>query len=210
MARFRQNHQRSGRGASSLVRLLLFMLIVFAALLGFIFYQLNAVPAKETLYFLPVGGKGKVSTTGRIAISELEDGSPEWIAWELGPKASKMPPLPEAWYTVFPDTSLPAWATEFGSLQVIAGVTDSIGYRVVLDLNPPEQKGVGFLWAKTKPYLSSRVRMLPIDSIEKVTGLDFFPEFIAPVLQDSLEGKIDSLAWSGVGTYFDSTRTTNQ
>ncbi len=65
-------------------------------------------------------------------------------------------------------------------------------YKVVLYVNPPYVKGIAFLLkneASTKE-LSSFV--VPIDRLESLTGIDFFPR-----LPDSIERKIESKSIAG-------------
>lgn len=60
-------------------------------------------------------------------------------------------------------------------------------YKVVLYVKPPHVKGIGFLMNNepSKAPLSSFV--VPIDRIEKLTGIDFFPR-----LPDSIEQKVEA------------------
>lgn len=61
-------------------------------------------------------------------------------------------------------------------------------YKIVVDLNGKEKKGIAFLMlngTNTKPIISYAVS---IDSIEKVTGIDFFAS-----LPDSLEDRIEKM-----------------
>ena len=61
-------------------------------------------------------------------------------------------------------------------------------YKMVVDLNGKEKKGIAFLMlngTNTKPIISYAVS---IDSIEKVTGIDFFAS-----LPDSLEDRIEKM-----------------
>lgn len=61
-------------------------------------------------------------------------------------------------------------------------------YKMVVDLNGKEKKGIAFLMlngTNTKPIISYAVS---IDSIEKVTGIDFFASF-----PDSLEDRIEKM-----------------
>jgi endonuclease G len=106
------------------------------------------------------------------------------------------------------------WGRQNGALYVVTGPVltrkplDVIGknrvtvpaayYKVVVDVREPGVKGVGFLMpnAAWKEALQSAV--VPIDSVEKVTGLDFFPALDDPV-EHAVEASIDLAAWTWPG-----------
>ncbi|MBL7963058.1 MAG: DNA/RNA non-specific endonuclease [Flavobacteriales bacterium] len=74
-------------------------------------------------------------------------------------------------------------------------------YKVVADLDGPEKKGIAFVMrngANENPTISYAV---PIDSVEKLTGLDFFH-----ALDDEIEARIESMrdpkSWYGPGDPF--------
>ncbi|WP_373331376.1 DNA/RNA non-specific endonuclease [Salmonirosea aquatica] len=95
------------------------------------------------------------------------------------------------------------WAVKYQRIYVVTGPVlkpglPTIGrlnkvsvpqqfYKVILYVNPPYVKGIGFLLNNepSKAPLSSFV--VPIDSIEKITGIDFFPR-----LPDSIERNVES------------------
>lgn len=59
-------------------------------------------------------------------------------------------------------------------------------YKVLLDYSEPSLKGIGFIIPNASSELSLRAYAVSIDSVEKVTGLDFFP-----VLPDVEENRIE-------------------
>ena len=60
-------------------------------------------------------------------------------------------------------------------------------YKIVLDYFPPTYKAIAFLYPnKDVPYELEK-HVVSIDSIEKLTGIDFFPKLV-----DSLENKLEA------------------
>ena len=94
------------------------------------------------------------------------------------------------------------WAKRYGKLYIVAGgvlkpglerispekiaVPDEF-YKVILDYNPKHPKMIGFLIKHHDTLVSPKIFTVPVDSIEKLTGIDFFP-----ALPDSLENKLES------------------
>lgn len=68
-------------------------------------------------------------------------------------------------------------------------------YKILLDYTEPEKKAVGFII----PNQSSEVRledyMVTIDSIEKITGIDFFAHMLNDSEEKILESSIDKSLW---------------
>lgn len=67
-------------------------------------------------------------------------------------------------------------------------------YKIVLDLSEPEVKAIGFILkneGSSKDFMEFAVT---IDSIEKITSLDFFP-MIPDDLENELEGAINKSLW---------------
>jgi endonuclease G len=94
------------------------------------------------------------------------------------------------------------WAIEDGLIYVVTGPVLEDGlpeigadhvsipkyyYKVILDYQEPEIKGIGFVMANQKSKLDIYQFTVSIDSVEKLTGLDFFP-----ALPDELEQEIES------------------
>lgn len=102
------------------------------------------------------------------------------------------------------------WATENEEIYVVtAGVlTDNllqIGkqnkvavpkyfYKVILDLKEPEVKAIAFILPNEKSSLPLQNFVVTIDSVEKLTGLDFFPA-LPDRLENLLEGKTEMEKW---------------
>lgn len=59
-------------------------------------------------------------------------------------------------------------------------------YKVILELNGKEIKGIGFILDNEKSSKDLSVYAMSIDEVEKATGLDFFPN-----IPDQLENKIE-------------------
>jgi endonuclease G, mitochondrial len=103
-----------------------------------------------------------------------------------------------------------AWAIENKSVYIVTGpvLTDglkTIGtnkvsvpeyyYKVILDYTLPEIKGIGFIIPNIgsgKPLLSYAVT---IDSVEKFTGIDFYPS-LPDEVENSVEGDLCVKCWS--------------
>ncbi len=101
------------------------------------------------------------------------------------------------------------WALENEELYVVVGPVLQPGlpkigkngvsvpryyYKVLLDLKRPEIKALGFLMENDKIDGSFFSRAVPIDSIEALTGIDFFP-LLPDNLEHQLESTLDTLAW---------------
>lgn len=68
-------------------------------------------------------------------------------------------------------------------------------YKVLLDPDDPEKKGIGFLLKNESSEMRLSDYMVPIDSIEKITNLDFFDELLEDSLEDEIESKFNSSEW---------------
>lgn len=94
------------------------------------------------------------------------------------------------------------WAAENGSLYVVTGGVltgkmKAIGknkvsvpkyfYKILLDLNEPEIKAIAFLLPNEGSDANLTQFVVSIDSVESMTGIDFFP-----ALPDDLETKLES------------------
>jgi len=93
------------------------------------------------------------------------------------------------------------WAVKYGEIYVVTGpvFSDNIGriggngvtvpgyyYKVILDLK--RREGIGFLLLHESSSQSLSSFVVSIDSVESITGLDFFPG-----LEDELEREIEGL-----------------
>ena len=67
-------------------------------------------------------------------------------------------------------------------------------FKIVLDMRKPDIKAIAFLMKNEKSSADLTTFVVTIDSIEKLTGLDFFPE-ISDQLENALEGSIMTSRW---------------
>jgi endonuclease G len=102
------------------------------------------------------------------------------------------------------------WAAENELVYIVTGpvLTDglpTIGdnkvsvpryfYKVILDYNAPEFKGIGFILPNSSSSRPLQDYAVTIDSVESFTGIDFFPEL--PDAQESLiESTLSLRSWS--------------
>lgn len=102
------------------------------------------------------------------------------------------------------------WAKKFGHLYVVTGPhfeqpTEKIGqskvsvpkayFKVLLDMTEPEIKAVSFLIPNRMSVETLDKFAMPIDSLEFLTGLDFFPDLLEESLEIQLEKTMDLKLW---------------
>lgn len=103
-----------------------------------------------------------------------------------------------------------AWAKEYKSVYVVTGPVlksglQTIGhdkvsvpkyyYKVILDYNAPGIKGIGFVIPNIGSQESLQRFAVNIDSVEKLTGIDFFP--LLPDKQEkTIESNVNVNEWS--------------
>jgi len=104
------------------------------------------------------------------------------------------------------------WTKKFRHLYVVTGPVltekpqDYIGnndvavsrtfYKVLLDNSEPELKGIGFVIPHKVSDRPLGDYAVTIDEVEKLTGIDFFPELIDdPERERQLEGTFDLKSW---------------
>ena len=102
------------------------------------------------------------------------------------------------------------WARRFRHLYVVSGpvmtgIRDYIGddrvgvpkyfYKVLLDDREPERKGIGFIIPNALSVDRLESYAVSIDSVERLTGLDFFAGFQSTQIE-KLERDFDPQAWS--------------
>ncbi|MFK7934633.1 MAG: DNA/RNA non-specific endonuclease [Saprospiraceae bacterium] len=103
------------------------------------------------------------------------------------------------------------WAYKFNKLYVVTGpmfdqpAKGSIGdnkvsipsqyYKVLLDLENPEQKGIAFVLDNQVNFEPLYKFAVPIDVVEARTGIDFFPELMDERLEAKLEGEANVDLW---------------
>ena len=103
------------------------------------------------------------------------------------------------------------WAKENGSLLIVTGpvITDDLKrlgknrvgipktfYKVICTITNGKPEGVGFLF-DNKDYGKTplKLMMIPIDSVEKVTGIDFFPS-LPDSIENPMEAYVNDGSWS--------------
>jgi|GEM_PF-85716 len=94
------------------------------------------------------------------------------------------------------------WAIEYKSIYIVTGPVLTSGlqtigpnkvsvpkyfYKVILDYTEPGIKGIGFIIANTSSKESLQTFAVTIDSVEKITGINFFS-----LLRDDQENTIES------------------
>ena len=103
------------------------------------------------------------------------------------------------------------WAYQNKHLYIVSGPVltekpiDKIGrnnvsvpksyYKVILDVTKPEMKGIAFIMENKVSYKRIAEYAVPIDEVESLTGIDFFPELLSPEAEADLEGSIDLHLW---------------
>ncbi len=106
------------------------------------------------------------------------------------------------------ETQLRNWASDHDAIYVVTGPVLSEGlptigpnrvsvpkyyYKVILDNQEPGLHGIGFILPNEPSKLSLSSFAVSIDSVEKVTGLDFFPTL--PPGSRALEGESCFKCW---------------
>lgn len=101
------------------------------------------------------------------------------------------------------------WAKDNGDIYVVTGPVltpnlKTIGknkvsvpkyyYKIILDARDPDIKAIGFLMENKGSNKSLESFAVPIDSIEKITGLDFFP-LLPDDMEEKLENKVNLRGW---------------
>ena len=101
------------------------------------------------------------------------------------------------------------WAVQNEELYVVTGAVltdnlDTIGknrvgvpdyyYKIILDYKQPELKGIGFVLPNQESKISLNNYAVTIDSIEHLTGIDFF-HALEDRLEENIESRIDITKW---------------
>ncbi|MCB0638728.1 MAG: DNA/RNA non-specific endonuclease [Lewinella sp.] len=76
-------------------------------------------------------------------------------------------------------------------------------YKVLLDLDEPEQKAIAFLIPNQVSFEPLYEFATSVDEVEEVTGLDFFPELMPGDLEDQLEASFNLDLWEFSKQKFD-------
>ena len=107
------------------------------------------------------------------------------------------------------EEQLREWAIREDSLWVVTGPVLSSGlkkigtngisvpeyfYKIILDARQPEIKMISFLMPNKKISRELRYWVVSVDSVERLSGLDFFPQ-LPDLLEDSLESSRQTGYW---------------
>ncbi len=103
------------------------------------------------------------------------------------------------------------WAKRFHHLYVVSGpivkskepsrigqnrvVVPDAFYRVLLDLTEPELKAIAFIIPNQTSDVRLKEYAVAVDSVEALTGIDFFHNLLEPGLEAELESKYDIGRW---------------
>jgi endonuclease G len=102
------------------------------------------------------------------------------------------------------------WAKKYDGVYVVTGGvlkgdlstigTEKVGvphyfYKVLIDYNGKQPKALGFLLEHQDSKQPLHSFVVPIDTIEHLTGIDFFPN-LEDTLEEQLESSSDYKAWS--------------
>ena len=108
------------------------------------------------------------------------------------------------------ETQVRDWALQHDDLYVVTGPVLQQGlatigenavsvppfyYKVILDYNPPEYKGIGFVMANEKLIGDLGTYAVTIDSVEVLTGIDFFYS-LPDDFEAQVESSIDLVLWN--------------
>ena len=101
------------------------------------------------------------------------------------------------------------WATAYDSLYVVTGPVLTKGlptighdqvavpkyyYKVILEYNPKGTRAIGFVLPNDASLATLRTFAVPVDSVEHMTGIDFFPRLPDDV-EEALESKATISDW---------------
>ena len=104
------------------------------------------------------------------------------------------------------------WAKQFGKLYVVSGpilsendkkrigksnrvTVPSSYYKVLLDLSERDPKAIAFLLPNQPSDQPVTDYAVPVDAVEAITGVDFFPELLEPTLEQELESNFSLRDW---------------
>lgn len=108
------------------------------------------------------------------------------------------------------ETKVRDWAVENDSILVITGpvlggISDFIGsnmvgvpkayFKVVADISPPNYKVIAFVLRNQSSLADLYTFTVPVDSVEKITGYDFFSTLSDQVMIGRMEVKNDLSGW---------------
>lgn len=212
MAKFRMEHEKGGKsGVSALIRVLGLGFMLFLLLyLGFQWVKNmplapdDWMPAgPEARYFLP----GADSTIEVIHFPWFSTGVSKqsrktiWAACEWDARMEKPEIIPDTLFPALSPPMLSLWrewmgkgqeaARRLGRLFVVTGVPEAGQfYMVWLD------EGVSQLEAAGLVFQSAEPRVVSVDSIEFLTGLDLFADYWLDSLENEVEKRVNQAHWA--------------
>ena len=68
-------------------------------------------------------------------------------------------------------------------------------YKVILDVDQPEQKGIAFIIPHEKSDQPLATYAMTIESAEAITGIDFYSDLLAPELEAAIESRLEMNQW---------------
>ncbi len=68
-------------------------------------------------------------------------------------------------------------------------------YKVLLDIDDPERKAIGFVIPNERSERPLKDYAVSVDSIEKLTGIDFFKDLLTDSEEEKLESSFDIHKW---------------
>ena len=116
------------------------------------------------------------------------------------------------------------WAVENNSIYVVTGPVLTPGlsvigpnkvsvpnyyYKVILDYKEPNIKGIGFILLNAGSSEPLQNYAVSIDSVEKITGIDFFP-LLPDEQETSIEKTLCKKCWTWTSIKFDNDSTDNK
>lgn len=106
------------------------------------------------------------------------------------------------------------WAKRFGHLYIVTGpiINDNVElrigenevaipsafYKIILDIRGPQKKAIAFVVPNKMTTMRIEDFAVTIDSVEYLTGIDFFPDLMPGQMEDSLESSIDIFEWNSI------------
>lgn len=115
------------------------------------------------------------------------------------------------------------WAKENNAIYIVTGPVLKSGlnhigidevsvpnyyYKVILDYSQPDIKAIGFILPNEGSMESLQHFAVSIDSVEQLTGIDFFP-LLPDVIENKLEQQMCLTCWTWTGQQYDNKHTSH-
>lgn len=211
MPQFQMQHKRGGKkGATTTLRAVgLLMALFLLVALGI--EWIKNIPASpgpwmpappEDRYFLPAADSATLVIHNPLySIGTTREGALVWAACEYDARMEKAFAFPDSLFPQIEPDMLPSWhnwqekslnaARRLGRLFVISGPVPPDPRRhfmVWLDEGYQRLEGVGVLFPDQA--------VVPIDSVEELTGLDLFAEYWLDSLEIEVEKSVNLTHWN--------------